>query len=255
MSYISKINKSGLCEITQYFDNSHKGLDIVGKNYTIDDVTAHSDGVVYKVKNNIKYNSYGKDNSYGNYVIIKHPYKYTLYSHLAHNTIKVTEGERIKSGEIIGKMGNTGSSNGIHLHFEVRELDNTKIDPFIYLNNDLETKKEDDEYYIIKKGDTLSSIAKKYNTKVDILVKENNIENSDLIYIGQKIKINNNIKYLKNSNNNTSIVDALKQINIDSSFNHRKKLAKLNGILNYTGTSSQNIQLLKLLKEGRLISD
>lgn len=43
--------------------------------------------------------------------------------------------------------------------------------------------------YIVKKGDTLSGIAKKYNTTVDKLVKDNNIKNRNLIYIGQKIVI------------------------------------------------------------------
>lgn len=45
-------------------------------------------------------------------------------------------------------------------------------------------------YYIVKKGDTLSYIAKKYNTTVDNLVKLNNIKNKNLILVGQKLKIN-----------------------------------------------------------------
>lgn len=43
--------------------------------------------------------------------------------------------------------------------------------------------------YTVKKGDTLSAIAKKYKTTVKKLVKDNNIKNADLIYTGQKIKI------------------------------------------------------------------
>ena len=43
--------------------------------------------------------------------------------------------------------------------------------------------------YVVKKGDTLSAIAKKYKTTVKKLVKDNNIKNADLIYTGQKIKI------------------------------------------------------------------
>lgn len=86
------------------------------------------------------------------------------------------------------------------------------------------------------------------------MVSNNNISNRDLIKVGQKIYINK-IKYLKKVRNNTSIVDALKQININSSFENRKRLAKLNGINNYTGTKSQNIKLLDLLKNGILIYD
>ena len=50
-----------------------------------------------------------------------------------------------------------------------------------------------------------------------------------------------------------SIVDALESIGVDSSYSYRKKIAKANGISNYTGKSSQNIKLLKLLKKGELV--
>ena len=43
--------------------------------------------------------------------------------------------------------------------------------------------------YIVKKGDTLSGIAKKYNTTYQKLAKDNNIENPNLIYPNQKIII------------------------------------------------------------------
>ena len=45
------------------------------------------------------------------------------------------------------------------------------------------------EYYIVKNGDTLSSIAKKYNTTVNQLVALNNIKNANLIYVGQKLRM------------------------------------------------------------------
>lgn len=62
------------------------------------------------------------------------------------------------------------------------------------------------------------------------------------------------VSYLSNNSyKGSSIVDALKEIKIDSSFNNRKKLAILNGISNYTGTSSQNISMLNKLKNGKLI--
>lgn len=50
-----------------------------------------------------------------------------------------------------------------------------------------------------------------------------------------------------------SIVNALNSIGVDSSKTNRKKIAELNGISNYTGTEEQNIKLLNLLKEGKLI--
>lgn len=50
--------------------------------------------------------------------------------------------------------------------------------------------------------------------------------------------------------NGTSLVDYLKSVDVDSSFDNRARLAKANGISNYTGTASQNITLLNKLKGG-----
>ena len=59
--------------------------------------------------------------------------------------------------------------------------------------------------------------------------------------------------YLSNkSYKGVSLVDALKQIKVDTSFSNRKRLAKNNEISNYSGTYSQNLKLLNLLKQGKL---
>ena len=59
--------------------------------------------------------------------------------------------------------------------------------------------------------------------------------------------------YLSNKTyKGVSLVDALKHIKIDASFSNRKRLAKNNGISNYSGTYSQNLKLLNLLKQGKL---
>lgn len=58
--------------------------------------------------------------------------------------------------------------------------------------------------------------------------------------------------YKKYTGSSVSLVDALKSIGVDSSMTNRKKIAKANGISNYTGTSSQNTKLLNLLKQGKL---
>lgn len=108
--------------------------------------------------------------------------------------------------------------------------------------------------YTVKKGDTLSEIAKKYGTTVNKIVKDNSIKNPNVITVGQKLKVakpsatkNKNVTNYKGS----SIVDYL---NLSgnrhlggSSFTNRKKLASQYGIKNYTGTASQNSQLLKKL--------
>ena len=58
--------------------------------------------------------------------------------------------------------------------------------------------------------------------------------------------------YKRYTGSTTSIVDALKAISVDSSKSNRTKIAKANGISNYTGTATQNTQLLNLLKQGKL---
>lgn len=59
-------------------------------------------------------------------------------------------------------------------------------------------------------------------------------------------------KKKKGLNTSVSIVDALTAIGVDSSKSNRAKIAKANGISNYSGTATQNIKLLKLLKAGKL---
>ena len=51
----------------------------------------------------------------------------------------------------------------------------------------------------------------------------------------------------------TSLTDALKSVGADSSYANREKIAALNGISNYSGTAAQNLQMLNLLKQGKLI--
>lgn len=63
-------------------------------------------------------------------------------------------------------------------------------------------------------------------------------------------KINN--YYQKYYGNSVSLVDALKSIDINSSFTNRKRIAKKNGINNYSGMANQNTELLNLLKIGKL---
>ncbi len=60
-------------------------------------------------------------------------------------------------------------------------------------------------------------------------------------------------EYLSNPNyKGTSLVDALNQIGVDSSFEYRKKLAQKNNVRDYEGTAQQNRQLLDKLKAGKL---
>jgi murein DD-endopeptidase MepM/ murein hydrolase activator NlpD len=72
---------------------------------------------------------------YGNNVIINHGFGYeTLYGHMSR--INVRNGQKINRGDIIGYVGNTGSSTGPHLHYEVIRNGN-KINPINFFYNDL----------------------------------------------------------------------------------------------------------------------
>ena len=103
--------------LKQLFTSNHKGIDMAwnrhqgGKNVP---VYAADDGVVYSTKDNDK-----SGKSWGNYVKIKHnDGTYTLYAHLK-DGIKVKKGQKVKQGDQIGNMGNTGDSKGNHVHYEV----------------------------------------------------------------------------------------------------------------------------------------
>ena len=138
----NRILKTGEIQITQRYKLLHKALDIVKYKSQVDDIIAHSEGKVVFCQTGHKNNKGATGNaSYGNCVKIDHGHGYsTLYAHLA--TVKVKNGEKVEQGQVIGTMGNTGNSYGMHLHFEVR-LDNKRIDPVPYLEADLPLPKDD----------------------------------------------------------------------------------------------------------------
>lgn len=93
--------------------NYHNGIDIgpLSQDKQGDNIYAINDGTV-RVS---KVDSTG----YGNYIVIDHGTWCSLYAHL--QTLEVKVGQRVKTGEIVGHMGNTGTSTGVHLHFEIRD--------------------------------------------------------------------------------------------------------------------------------------
>lgn len=59
--------------------------------------------------------------SYGNYVLIRHAEgEYSLAGHLKQGSVRVRKGQRVGQGEVIGAIGNSGASGGVHVHFERR---------------------------------------------------------------------------------------------------------------------------------------
>lgn len=85
----------------------HSGLDLLADS--LQPIRASYDGVV----------AFGGYNgSYGNQIELQHdPAIATRYSHL--HSVLVTQGERVRRGDVIGLAGSTGQSTGVHLHFEL----------------------------------------------------------------------------------------------------------------------------------------
>lgn len=99
---------------------AHTGLDIQAREGT--PVRAAAEGEVLFT---------GWLNGYGQIIVLDHGSDLTtVYAHLSR--VSVTEGSKVKSGQVIGNVGKTGLTTGAHLHFEVR-VDGKAVDPMKYL--------------------------------------------------------------------------------------------------------------------------
>lgn len=291
--------------VTYDYSSSHHAIDLVGAGNSVSDVISLEDGVVELVVNdvtNTNVNARGTA-SYGNFVKIRHVNgQKTLYAHLKYGSVSVNKGDKVSKGQKIGTMGATGNAYGVHLHFEVRNQDESRENPCEYLwghkqirapiksikktqpvpipkqekNVEKEEIKEvkSQEKPVETKKETPNQI--KENVTNQRPKKENRVSKSEDVPKSVKQTIENvsskekkvkeetkkaeKVNYSKNRylENTTyewySIVDALKEIGVDSSYDYRCLLAINNGITNYHGTANQNLKLLKLLKSGKLKS-
>lgn len=132
-------------------------------------------------------------------------------------------GQKVPQGHQLGNMGSKAGggakSTGVHCHIEIAQTKYTisnwhknkygiwcfpkeySMEDSCYMNDTtiikglnkkwkyIPKEKPKAEYYIVKKGDTLTTIAKKYKTTVNKLVSLNKIKNPNVIFIGQKIRI------------------------------------------------------------------
>jgi len=99
----------------------HNGLDIAGDLGT--PIRAAMNGTVIMM---------GYNAIYGKYIILKHPEGYqTLYGHLDEFVAK--KGQKVSQGQVIAKMGSTGYSTGIHVHFSIFQK-GEPVDPFKFLH-------------------------------------------------------------------------------------------------------------------------
>jgi murein DD-endopeptidase MepM/ murein hydrolase activator NlpD len=110
----------------------HTGLDFTADIGT--EIYATGDGVIEAIDSKLS--------GYGHHVIINHGFGYqTLYAHMSR--VQVRPGEKVKRGQVIGYVGNTGTSTGPHLHYEVVK-NGVKVDPAFYFYSDITPEQYED---------------------------------------------------------------------------------------------------------------
>lgn len=103
----------------------HYGMDFSAEIGT--PIYATGDGKIIRADN--------RSSGFGNHIRIDHGYGYTtVYAHLSEYNVRV--GQKVKRGEVIGFVGNTGRSRGPHLHYEVW-LDGDRLNPVNFYYGDL----------------------------------------------------------------------------------------------------------------------
>ena len=130
--------QSGAGHVSMYFGQNenpfssgqwylHSGIDI-STFRTGDPIVATADGKVIAAN---------YEGSLGNAITIQHSHGFlTRYGHL--RSFKVSVGQQVTQGQVIGILGNTGQTTGAHLHYEVH-LGTSIIDPLRFLNKRQET--------------------------------------------------------------------------------------------------------------------
>lgn len=117
----------------------HNGLDISigpGQSYGLE-VVSLADGEVAQSLGGCVENR-PCSSSWGNHVMIDHGNGlFTIYAHFTDTF--VTKGQKVEAGDVIGTIGNTGSSQGAHLHFETH-VNGTPVDPYNLLRGFFESK-------------------------------------------------------------------------------------------------------------------
>jgi hypothetical protein len=185
----------------------HNGVDIDLE--TGDTIYAAFDG-------KIRYAQY-HDHGFGNLIVMRHYNGLeTYYAHCS--KLLVAPNQDVVAGQPIGLGGNTGRSTGSHLHFEVRFYDNP-IDPELifdfkhkvvkdnllvhsgvfhpsgssstrtYTSSSSQPVDKNAKSHRVRNGENLWIIARKYGTTVDNLCRLNNLTETDVIHIGQVIRL------------------------------------------------------------------
>ncbi|MEG1506002.1 MAG: M23 family metallopeptidase [Bacilli bacterium] len=117
----------------------HSGVDIASPNEHF--IIAAKTGKIITATTGCIEGNLSCGGGYGNHVIIEHIDGIkTTYAHLKEDSIRVSVGDEVSQGQIIGNMGSTGSSTGRHLHFGVM-VNNIYVNPLDYIS--IETPRPD----------------------------------------------------------------------------------------------------------------
>lgn len=174
-------------------------------HYGIDLDLDNGDPVVAAFEGMVRISRY--NSTFGNVVLVRHSNGLeTLYAHLSQRNVE--PGDHVEAGDLLGLGGSTGRSTGDHLHFEVRYLDQP-IDPqqvFDVQHGELKHRDFDlhagvfaqiakakaevarKKYHSVRRGDTLTSIARRNRTTVALLCKMNRISTRSKLRVGQRIR-------------------------------------------------------------------
>ncbi len=168
----------------------HTGIDIALNSG--DDVVAAFDGIV-------RFAGWS-GSKYGNAVVVRHYNGLeTVYGHL--DDVKCRVNQKVNAGETVGFGGKTSN----HLHFETRLKDNA-FDPElifnaqtgalvadkipIYASNfDYMKFVDNSQYHVVKSGDTLYGIARKYKVSVKQICDLNGIKETSILSVGKRLKL------------------------------------------------------------------
>lgn len=135
-----RISSHAFARDSAHQDHDHGGTDFANSSGTIgeDYIIASVDGKVTSANDSCA-STGGLGNScgggFGNFVYIQDAKGYVeIYGHMAKGSVAVKEGETVKQGQVLGKIGSSGSSTGPHLHFEMHDSSGNKVDPEDYVS-------------------------------------------------------------------------------------------------------------------------
>ncbi len=209
-AYVHPVNGKVISKYGIRHGRMHTGTDI--KLNLGDTVRSVFDGRVRMAK---------RSRGYGNLVLVRHNNGLeTIYAHLS--SMKVHVNDSIKAGGLIGLGGRTGRATTTHLHFETRlfgepfnsakyidfETGSLLTDTVYYCNKRFEIDRAEFKKkpvptvapalaakggvkkHVIRKGDTLSGIARRYHTTVKKICAANKITAQKTLKIGSSLRIN-----------------------------------------------------------------